>query len=301
MVILNLTVSVTKFAPDTLGRELSAVVADTLAANGSEHVMIEWARDGSPGWPPAPRLRYQVSTRYAAGLGPLLRNRVRRIAPTATVRLTWNAHDEQRAATEAGDLRAYQVARLFTHLSGGAVPGRVAQASVDPLHYRRQHRVPSYELVPLSWYALYAALGEADLLAFVDVKARREECLTALGRLRILPEARVRVAEGLDAYAALLDRCRDADRADDELRGGTEVRTGTGLPSGLHSGTEVRTGTGLRADGPTGAVRDLLAALPVRLLYLDNGDEPGFLAARPDWAEVLLGTAEPAGIPFRRA
>ncbi|WP_327005505.1 hypothetical protein OHA72_62855 [Dactylosporangium sp. NBC_01737] len=42
----------------------------------------------------------------------------------------------------------------------------------------------------------------------------------------------------------------------------------------------------------------LAAALPDRLLLLQNGDTPGFLALTPDLADEALARAATAGIPL---
>jgi hypothetical protein len=281
MAVLDLVVILSGYAPEADGQRLVAALGDALGGHGTEHVLVEWARDGLPGWRPAGRQRYRVAARYTAGFEAALRDRLAAVAPAARVALRWEPHDEERARRAAIDLGVYRVARFLAEGGLDAARGRVARAALAD-------RKPSPGGPPESLQALYDGLGTARGIVGVDWKATRLETVEALGGLRILPGGERPVARLVPDFAAIVADCRRADDAD-------------------LAGTPASPDDPLRPDGDTmssslaaEAVRRRLDSVRLALLYLSNGDTPGYLVAEPDWGDELVRYALAAGVPLAR-
>ena len=160
----------------------------------------------------------------------------------------------------------YRLAELFAALDDGAPLGRVGRGLLD---LGRGKVLDLHEL-------LYGALGEASAMVGVDRKASRTEAADTIGGLRILPTGDRTVAESVPGFA--------------ELRAGWAALDHAEVVGDQLADDDER---------PVWLVPEALAAaLPDRLLRLENGDTPGFLAVTPDLADEVLARAEAAGIPL---
>jgi hypothetical protein len=270
---MTYTVTVDGAHPPAERRHLLERAAAALDRSGTRSVLVDWVADGMPGWRDvvaADPVRLVGRAAYGAALDDAL---------GALGTVDWEPGGN-------GDPeRDRALYRLAASLAVPAAVERVVHACLDPAGYL--DRDPYADDGPdLPRSALYSGLVEADLLVGVDWKSSRTEAATAVGRLRILPDTRERLADAVAGFAELLRRCDAGDRAD---RGG-----GPALPAG----------DPLRAEGeqPEPVVAQEVAALAgaasIGLLRLDNGDTPGYVACRAEWAARVLDLAAAAGLPL---
>lgn len=255
-------------------RALRAVAA-AFDRHGVGHPLADAHRSGA-GWLTGYRAEpvvVRATTRYSADLERGIEELVLAAAPGATLTVEWDPPAPERDAYAGTGPAVYRLAELFAALDDGAPLGRVGRGLLDPARDTGGSWWMALAQAPRD--LLYDALGEASALAGVDWRATRTEAADAIGGLRILPTGERTVAGTLPGFAGLRAGWAALDRADvvgDQVA--DDERPVWSIPPAL------------------------AAALPGRLLRLDNGDTAGFLAVTPDLADEVLARAAAAGIPL---
>jgi hypothetical protein len=254
-------------------RGLLSGIAAALGRSGGGDLLVDWAADGLPGWENVDPRRVVGTANYSAALDDAL--------AAAAGSVDWEPGG-------AGDPRRDRAVYRFA-ASTGMRPAveRVVLASLDPSAYLDRD-ADADDVLPLSVSACYAGLVEAGALVGVDWKSRRVEAAQALGGLLIVPDGRERFAGAVPGFPDLLRRCEVGDRAD--------VGDGAGLPADDPLRADDEQPETLVAQEAT----TLAGAAGIVLLWLSNGDTPGYLACRAASAAPLLDLTSAAALPFER-